>query len=143
MVKNTLAVALLTFLVSACASSPKPEAETPKPARKTTVVKRAPESQAASGPKEVFTFGPSHKLKPGECEGEFDCVDTVGVPPPGHRWTCQKGRCVKEKLSEFGQNPSGSNQSGADQEDTKATPAKAKTKKSRAKGKKHHRRHHR
>ncbi len=42
------------------------------------------------------------KLGAGQCVESFDCVDTVGFPPPGHRWTCDNGKCGRAKLPDLG-----------------------------------------
>jgi hypothetical protein len=41
------------------------------------------------------------KLERGQCEESFDCVDTVGFPPAGQRWTCNEGKCGHAKLPDL------------------------------------------
>jgi len=50
-----------------------------------------------------------NKLAPGRCEESFDCVDTIGFPPAGQRWTCVDGKCGHAKLPDLNTDASPAN----------------------------------
>ena len=122
MLRTNLAISVLVVLTGACASSatvqnPTP-APTPKPA--TAIV-------AAPTPSPEPTPVAHRKLERGQCEESFDCVDTVGFPPAGQRWTCDEGKCGHAKLPDLADaTPAAAD---ASDENTKANPTAKKARK--------------
>jgi hypothetical protein len=120
------------FLLS-CASTPvNPAGEpttTPSPA---APVARVPTVQPDT-PSVTPQAEPRKKLEAGQCLESFDCVDTVGFPPSGHRWTCLDGKCGKAKLPDLGQDQTASDAaaSTASNEETPATRAVSRKHKSK------------
>jgi hypothetical protein len=100
MTRSTCLYSLPLVLLCACASAPPKPTATPaqeKPAVSATTPTPAPATAAP------VAVAPEHpKLGPGQCLESFDCVDTVGFPPPGHRWTCEAGKCGRAKLPDLG-----------------------------------------
>jgi hypothetical protein len=103
MMQSPLFVSILGVFLLSCASAPaKPAKEasaTPPPtapAAKTATVPPAPPAVAPH-------VAPRKTLEAGQCVESFDCVDTVGFPPSGQRWTCLDGKCGKTKLPDLGQ----------------------------------------
>jgi hypothetical protein len=82
----------LLLLACSCASSPTKTPAVPKTSVAAPAPDPAPEPPAP--PPSVS----KPKLGPGQCADGFDCVDTVGFPPPGHRWDCVDGKCGRVKL---------------------------------------------
>jgi hypothetical protein len=98
--RSAFLYSLPLVLLCACASAP-PKPTAPPAQEKPAVSATAPTPAAkAAAPVAV---APEHpKLGPGQCVESFDCVDTVGFPPPGHRWTCEAGKCGRAKLPDLG-----------------------------------------
>jgi hypothetical protein len=124
MLRNTLAITFIGALTWSCASAPARTpalpAATQKPAVTTSAATASTPSLASSNPKH-------RELKAGECEESFDCVDTVGFPPAGHRWTCENGKCGRTKLPYL--NPEASSAAAEASADTsKDQPTVRKTK---------------
>lgn|GEM_PF-6202749 len=89
---------ILAVLAGSCAASPAKPASGP-PASKPAPAVSAPVAKASPEPAPVpVSFEPKRKLEAGQCEDSFDCVDTVGFPPSGHRWACINGKCSRAKL---------------------------------------------
>jgi len=128
MLRTTPVVLFIIALACSCATAPaKPSA--PKPATPTVVVPTpAPEVSPDLAP--ASQVESPRKLGPGRCEESFDCVDTVGFPPPGQRWTCESGKCGHARLPDLN-----ADASPAD------TEASADTSKDRPKAKKSRKRH--
>lgn len=63
----------------------------------------------------------------------FDCVDTVGFPPPGLRWTCIDGKCGKAKLPDLGQDQSSSDAGASTASNDETPPNKAASKRHKSK----------
>jgi hypothetical protein len=118
---TTPAVPMFFSLLCSCASAPAKPAPTPAPP-KTAAAPIAPKSEAvpALGVKEPAREAP--KLAAGQCVDSFDCVDTVGFPPPGHRWDCVAGKCNRTKLPSLG----ASEETGAQEADA-ATAGESKS----------------
>jgi hypothetical protein len=125
MLRNTLAITFIGALTWSCASAPPrapaSPAASPKPAA-TAASGTSPTPSLASGSQE------HRELKAGECEESFDCVDTIGFPPAGHRWTCENGKCGRAKLPDL--NPEASSAAAeASADASKDQPTVRKTKK--------------
>lgn len=104
MLRNMLTVPFVLALACSCASAPaKPPAASPA-APKVAVASPAPEVSPEPAASTPVVSRP--KLDPGKCEESFDCVDTVGLPPVGQRWTCVEGKCGHAKLPDLGADPS-------------------------------------
>lgn len=96
-----LRVLLVVVLASSCASAPtKPSANEPQATKAPVVATTAVPEKEAAGPT-VLPIEPHGELGRGKCVDCFDCVDTVGFPPPGYRWACVKEKCEKAKLTGF------------------------------------------
>ena len=94
MLRTNIALAFTIALAGSCASAPAPKTA-PNLATKPVVAAVAPAPDQAPP-------APSHpKLGRGECDESFDCVDTVGFPPAGQRWTCVDGKCGHAKLPDL------------------------------------------
>jgi hypothetical protein len=119
MLRIAIALPFIILLVGSCASAPaKKPAPEPAATVATTVADPAPATPAPTRP----------KLGRGECEESFDCVDTVGFPPTGQRWTCVEGKCGRAKLPDL--NPDATPASAdASDANSKDKPAMKKTKK--------------
>ena len=128
MLRNTLAVPFIVALACSCASAPV-QAPAPSPvAPKPAVAVAAPEPEVAPSNSVASTGEKQRELKAGECVESFDCVDTVGFPPAGHRWTCENGKCGRAKLPDL--NPEASAAAtDANADNSKDTPKARKTKK--------------
>ena len=124
-------LALGILFACSCASAP-PEPAAPPPEPKPKVAVKKEVKEVAEAPLVVLPTKPRKKLGPGQCEDCFDCVDTVGFPPPGYRWNCVNGKCGRAKLPSVG--PTGAATGGdtpAASEEPPPAPAKAKKKKKR------------
>jgi hypothetical protein len=105
MPRNVLTVPFALALACSCASAPtKPPAAPAPAAPKVAAASPAPEISPESAPPTPVVSRP--KLAAGKCEESFDCVDTVGLPPAGQRWTCVDGKCGHARLPELGADPS-------------------------------------
>ncbi len=129
MLRTVLTVPFALALACSCASAPaQPPAASPAP---TKVAASSPAPEASPEPAVTTPVVSRPKLDPGKCEESFDCVDTVGLPPVGQRWTCVAGKCNHAKLPDMG----GGNPS-------QATPeASADNSKDKPKSKKSRKRH--
>ena len=119
---------VVTFVLSAlslsCATSPGQHEARATPQPKPVVAAPAPVAEAIPQPAATVTTKP--KLQAGHCEESFDCVDTVGFPPSGYRWSCDDGKCGRVKLPNLG-----GEQPSAAEEDSTAVAGKAKAKSSK------------
>jgi hypothetical protein len=121
-------LALLALGAVACASAPaKPPAAQPASEQRESAPATTPQEDNLPPPAAV-SFTPSRKLGPGQCEECFDCVDTVGFPPPGMRWTCVQDKCVKAKLLGFSAEAAAANGAtkSAEPQKSQAAPRKAR-----------------
>jgi hypothetical protein len=106
MLQETLAITFIGALTWSCASAPA-KAPAPTPAsQKSAPTVSAPAPDTSLNPSLASTSENHHELRAGECEESFDCVDTVGFPAAGQRWTCVNGKCGRAKLPDL--DPAGS-----------------------------------
>jgi hypothetical protein len=122
MVKTGFLTVVLGAVFLSCATSSKPPEAVEKPQPKPALATTAPEPEAAPRPAAAAVIRP--KLAPGHCEESFDCVDTVGFPPSGYRWSCDNGKCGRAKLPSLG----GEQQPAATDQDASAVASEPKTK---------------
>jgi len=127
MFRNTLAVPFIFALVSSCASAPVRAPASSPVASNPTLAASASEPDFAPTLTVASTGEKQRDLKAGECQESFDCTDTVGFPPDGHRWTCEQGKCGRAKLPNL--NPEASSSAtDATADNSKNTPKARKTK---------------
>jgi hypothetical protein len=118
--------ALFVLGVCSCASAPTKPATAEAAAEQPSTSPAVASDENLPAPAAV-SFTPSRKLGPGQCEECFDCVDTVGFPPPGHKWACVRDKCVKAKLTGFaGETSSASGDNSAEPEKPQASARKAR-----------------
>jgi hypothetical protein len=102
--RPALPTSIFVVLFCSCASSSnKGEQVTPTSPPPTSAhaapALREPEPVAPAPKAEVQ----KKQLGAGQCLESFDCVDTIGFPPAGQRWTCVEGKCGHTKLPDLGQ----------------------------------------
>lgn len=95
--------AKMVFLLFVCSCASTPAAQkTERPPSSAPAVAAPSVVTPASPPVPATEAETRPKLGAGQCVESFDCVDTVGFPPPGHRWTCDNGKCGRAKLPDLG-----------------------------------------
>jgi hypothetical protein len=82
---------------------------------------------AEADPNSLANFMARPKLQAGHCVDGFDCVDTMGLPPSGYRWSCDNGKCGRAKLPMIG----GGQPAAVEAEKTAAAADKPKAKSSK------------
>jgi hypothetical protein len=125
MMRSAATAIIAALFLCSCASAPakKPAKETSAPPPENT--KTAPPPKASEEPTPlVRPAEPRPKLGPGQCVDSFDCVDTVGFPPPGHRWNCVERKCTRAKLPSLGGVPEGTTAEATPPSDETKAPAK-------------------
>jgi hypothetical protein len=136
MLNRRYPLCILVFLFPLSCGSAPPKQDKRTPEEKPNVASAA---AAASASEEDFTpmpvepSKPKRHLGPGQCDDGFDCVDTVGFPRSGERWSCVSGKCVRAKMPQIGGVSSGQSSGTAAKAEETAAPAKKvkKTKKRR------------
>ncbi len=124
MVQRTSACAVLVLILSSCASAsakptPPPPASPPAAVTAAPPVTAVVDNAAAPPPEPV-----KPKLAAGQCVESFDCVDTVGFPPAGQRWTCDNGKCGRAKLPDLGSDVASADSAKAEPEPEVKTPSR-------------------
>jgi hypothetical protein len=133
MMQAPLSVSILGVFLFSCASAPaKPVKETPAPPPPAAPVATATPAPSEA-PAVVPHVEPRKKLEAGQCVESFDCVDTVGFPPSGQRWTCLDGKCGKTKLPDLGQDQPSSGAASSTASNEETAPNKPTTKRHRSK----------
>jgi hypothetical protein len=105
MVRTPVIVAAFVAVVASSCASSAPGPASPATASAASVIAPPPTPDAAP---DIVPIPLSEQdknlppLAPGRCRKTFDCDDTASLPPPGHRWGCERGKCVAVRLPSLG-----------------------------------------